>query len=97
MKTIGVVSIKGGVGKTLVAINLANALKQYGTVGLIDADIDNSNFATFTKANIRVEVDEKKQLKPANWDGIKVFSMSLLVGNRAVSMTEDRYLSLIHI
>ena len=41
MKVINVLSPKGGVGKTLVSINLARRLKEEGhTVGLFDADFD---------------------------------------------------------
>jgi len=42
MKAVGVISIKGGTGKTLCAINLAYFLKEKTgkNVGLIDADID---------------------------------------------------------
>src|SRR3989338_6932013 len=43
-KKIAVYSGKGGVGKTMVAVNLAAALAKRGfSVGLLDADIDCPN------------------------------------------------------
>jgi len=95
MKTVGVCSVKGGTGKTSISINLALRLRKYGRVGFIDADIDNSSFNIFTKFDARIHVDLDRGIKPAIWNDIKVFSMSLLVGNRAVSMTEDRYVQII--
>lgn len=45
--TVAVVSGKGGVGKSLVAVNLAEALQQAGhNVGLFDGDLDQPDCAT---------------------------------------------------
>ena len=87
MKTVIVSSIKGGTGKSIISINLALLLKESGLkVGFIDADIESSYFAEYTKAKNQISADQNK-LYPADWKGIKVFSMSLLVGkDRAVSM-----------
>jgi len=93
---IGVFAVKGGVGKTFIALNIANSLKDKAKVGFIDADFDNSNFSQFTQADIKVEVTEDKKLKLPVWDGIKVFSMSSMVGrDRGVSMSEDRYVRIL--
>lgn len=96
MKAVGVFSTKGGTGKTTIAINLAHKLSERGRVGLLDADIDNSNFAQFVKFNGKVEVLPDKTIKLPTWNGVKVFSMSLLTGMKGVSMTEDRYVQIIN-
>lgn len=80
MKSACVSAVKGGVGKTLISLNIAYGLKQMGySVGLIDADIDNPNFAQFTNINDQIETDSK-EFKPYDWNGIQVFSMSLIAG-----------------
>jgi Mrp family chromosome partitioning ATPase len=96
-KALGVFAVKGGVGKTALSLSIAWKLKEKVKTGLIDTDIDNSNFAQFTNVNGVVEIDkESKKFKLYDWDGVKVFSMSLLVGrDRGVSMTEDRYVQMI--
>jgi len=90
MKTVLVSSIKGGTGKSLISINIALRLAKKGyKVGLLDADIDSSYFTEFTKIKDRLDVDQEK-IKPYDWNGIKVFSTSLLLGReRAVSVYGD--------
>ena len=82
MKVVTVSSVKGGTGKTLVAINLAYYLKQISgkEVALVDLDIDSPNFAEFAGIKDgRIEVDKKtKKFIPFAWNSIKVFSMSLV-------------------
>lgn len=96
MKAVGVFSVKGGVGKTLVALNIAHRLSSYGKVGLLDADWDNSNFAQFTNFDGKIKVTKDNKFILPEWNGIKVFSPSLLVGrDKGVSMTEDRYVQMI--
>ena len=96
MKAIGIFSSKGGVGKTLISLNIAQRLTKYGNVGLLDADMDNSNFAQFTKFTQPIEVTSDKHLKLPVWDNVKVYSNSLLLGrDRGVSMTGDRYAQMI--
>jgi len=93
MKAVAVSAVKGGVGKTLISLNLAYCLREKGyPTALLDADIDNSNFAQFTGATGEIEVDpETMTFKPYRWRDIEVFSMSLVAGQRSVSMTADRY------
>jgi len=89
-KSIIVSSTKGGTGKTLTALNIARRLQDEGiNVGLIDSDMESSNFREFTKAKGQIKINKKqKTFIPYDWDGIQVFSMSLLdEKNRAVSMT----------
>ena len=87
MKTILVSSIKGGTGKSLISINIAKLLKDKGyRVGLLDADLDSSYFSEFTKVSEQLEVTQEK-IKTIEWNGIKVFSLSLLIGrDRPVSL-----------
>ena len=95
-KAVGCFAVKGGTGKTVVSLSLARLLARKAKVGLLDADIDNSNFAQFVKAKGGVEVTPDRRFKLYDWDGVKVFSMSLLAGReRSVSMTGDRYVQMI--
>jgi ATP-binding protein involved in chromosome partitioning len=96
LKVVGVFSVKGGVGKTLVALNLALRLRERGRTGLLDADWDNSNFAQFTNFTEPVKVTKENKIVLPVWNGVKVFSPSLLFGrDRGVSMTEDRYVQML--
>jgi len=95
VKAVGVFSTKGGTGKTTVALNLARRLSKHGRTALLDADIDNANFAQFTKLKASIDITPEKTIILPEWDGIKVFSMSLVV-NKGVSMTADRYVQIIN-
>ncbi len=96
MKAVGVFSVKGGVGKTLIAINIALRLRDKGKTGLLDADWDNSNFAQFTNFTEKIKVTKDNKLILPAWNNIKIFSPSLLFGrDKGVSMTEDRYVQMI--
>lgn len=92
MKTCAVSAVKGGVGKSLLAVNIAKGLTETGNkVGLVDCDLDNANFSQMTGIVGNIEIKEK-MFKPFDWNGTKVFSMSLIAGKeKGVSMTEDRY------
>ena len=77
-KVVLVASVKGGTGKTLISINLAKRLKDKGLkVALLDADITSSYFKQFTKLDKRPVITDD-YIGFAEWDGVKVFSMSLL-------------------
>ena len=81
---IAVVSGKGGVGKSTVAVNLALGLQQGGAkVGLLDADIHGPSLplmlgARGVKPQMR-EVDGKGKIVPIERFGLKAMSMGLLV------------------
>jgi len=91
MKYVLVLSGKGGTGKTLVSVNLANALaKKMGSVALVDADISNPNAAELLgiKENIMVTTES---FTPMNVNGIEFFSMAAISGNRPISMDASEY------
>ena len=96
MKVVGVCSVKGGVGKSLIAVNLAYHLSKIGETALIDADIDSSNLAEFIGDIGRIPVTPDKTFIPLEWKGIKVWSMSLVTEKwRPVSLTGDKYVSIL--
>ncbi|MBI2598232.1 MAG: Mrp/NBP35 family ATP-binding protein [Candidatus Diapherotrites archaeon] len=75
---IAVMSGKGGVGKTTVAVNLAAVLAQNGSVGLMDADIDCPNVNRFLGINERLSMQGEKTIVPIEKFGLKVVSMASL-------------------
>jgi Mrp family chromosome partitioning ATPase len=90
-------SIKGGTGKSLCSVNLAYALSRRGGTALIDCDIDSSNLAEFIGDIGRIEVTPDKRFKPLEWNGVKVWSISLLAEKwRPISLTGDKYVSILN-
>ena len=76
---IGVMSGKGGVGKTTVAVKLGALLAVNNKVGLFDADIDCPNITKFLGINERFSVKQKtEEIIPVEKFGIKVLSMGSL-------------------
>lgn len=79
-KIIAVASGKGGVGKSTVATNLALALRQYGQVGLLDADIYGPSIPRMLGAiNQKPVVLQNQQIEPLQRYGLKVMSIGFLV------------------
>lgn len=79
-KIIAVASGKGGVGKSTVAANLALALREYGTVGLLDADIYGPSLPRMMGAlNQKPSVSEGNKMTPVERYGIKIMSIGFLV------------------
>lgn len=77
---IVVLSGKGGVGKSTVAVNLAVALAMAGrTVGLLDIDLHGPSIPTMLKlADARLDVVDGK-LIPAGYEALKVISIGFLL------------------
>ncbi len=79
-KIIAVASGKGGVGKSTVSTNLALALKKYGNVGLLDADIYGPSIPRMMGAlNQKPMINQNNQIEPLQRLGIKLMSIGFLV------------------
>jgi Mrp family chromosome partitioning ATPase len=78
---IGVMSGKGGVGKSTVATLVANELKQRGyAVGVMDADITGPSIPRLMQVQGQSPVQTTEGLFPVeNAKGIKVMSLNLLM------------------
>ncbi len=76
---LAVTSGKGGVGKSLVAVNLALALKAQGLkVGLLDLDIYGPSVPTMLNLSQEPEKEAGK-LKPLEYKGMPVLSMGSII------------------
>lgn len=80
---IGVVSGKGGVGKSLVTSMLAVLLQREGyKVGILDADITGPSIPqAFGVHNVDIFGDENGMIPPSTKTGIDLMSVNLLIGN----------------
>jgi len=78
-RVIGVVSGKGGVGKSTVAVLLAQSLSARGLkVGMLDADITGPSIPRLMGIDsFRAESDGSKLIPVINEEGIKVLSINL--------------------
>lgn len=75
MRVILVLSGKGGVGKSTVAIGLAQGLLRRGyKVGLLDADLENPCLPVLAAAT-RPGIQENGKLAPTRAHGLQVFSI----------------------
>ncbi len=76
-----VLSGKGGVGKSSVAVNLSCALAKRGKkVGLLDADLHGPTIPTMLGLNNQPVADESGKIIPIDTDwGIKVISLGLFL------------------
>jgi Mrp family chromosome partitioning ATPase len=82
-RTIVVLSGKGGVGKSTVAVNLASSLASQGLrVGLLDIDLHGPSIPTMMKLQTSMVQSIDNKLIPAERGGIKVMSVGLLQKNK---------------
>ncbi|MEW6379543.1 MAG: iron-sulfur cluster carrier protein MrpORP [bacterium] len=80
---IVVMSGKGGVGKSTVAVNLAIALARSGKkVGLLDVDIHGPSVPTMLGLEFGSVNGRGEDLLPADLDGLKVLSLGLFLSNQ---------------
>ena len=81
-KVIGVVSGKGGVGKSLVTASLANLMKEQGySVGILDADITGPSIPKMYGLHGPAEMDGDYIKPVVTENGIPVMSINLLLPN----------------
>lgn len=81
-KVIGVVSGKGGVGKSLVTALLASAMKRRGFgTGLMDADITGPSVPRIFGLQGRAKMDEFGLYPVKSKGGIDIISLNLLIEN----------------
>lgn len=79
---IAVASGKGGVGKSMVAVNLASALAAAGLkVGLCDCDLYGPSVALMCGAKERPFADADGNIIPVVRHGLRIMSMGLLLDN----------------
>ena len=79
-KIIGVVSGKGGVGKSMVTSLLAVALNRMGyRVGILDADITGPSIPKAFGLAKDVEGDDLGMIPPATTTGIEIMSVNLML------------------
>jgi Mrp family chromosome partitioning ATPase len=79
---IVVLSGKGGVGKSTVAVNLAMALKRSGRrVGLLDVDIHGPSVPTMLGQEGALPQGNGEEILPVDRDGLKVMSLGFFLRN----------------
>jgi len=82
-RVIGVISGKGGVGKSTIAVLLAESLAAQGrSVGVLDADITGPSLPRLLGVDsFRAESDGRKLFPIINEEGIKMLSINLFNEN----------------
>lgn len=81
-KVIGVVSGKGGVGKSLVTASLANAMREKGyEVGILDADITGPSIPKMYGLHGPLSATDEGIFPAEAENGVKVMSVNLIMPN----------------
>jgi len=95
MKTVLVVSLKGGTGKSSTSVFLATYLSQLGrdTI-LVDADVDSPNLADMLKIDKEIRI-EPNRIEVVHLDNLDFFSFGLVTKDKAVSMRGDSYVQML--
>lgn len=80
-KVIGIMSVKGGVGKSTTSVIIANELKKRGyKVGILDADITGPSIPRLMKVeNEKATMSQDGEILPINASGIKLMSTNFLI------------------
>lgn len=79
---IGVVSGKGGVGKSLVTASLANSMAVQGyTVGILDADITGPSIPKMYGLHEQITADDNGMYPALAANGIEIMSTNLVLPN----------------
>ena len=79
--TIAVSSGKGGVGKSTVTVNLAAALRERGSVGIVDSDVYGPDVPLMLGTKSRPAMFENRII-PVESHGMKMMSIGLLVNEK---------------
>lgn len=96
MKTVLSLSGKGGVGKTIVATNLALKLNELGNrVGVVDCDLSNPNLPKMLGIHQPLEITEDAKLKPVPYNNMQVYSMAFVAEDKPIAMIGSEYSEII--
>lgn len=83
-KVIGIISGKGGVGKSMVTATLARMLREQGfTVGILDADVTGPSIPKMYGVHETAVGSEEGIFPCAAKDGTKIMSVNLLLENES--------------
>lgn len=76
---VATMAVKGGTGKSLVAINIAARLAKRYRVALFDADIDSPNLSSMLGLKEKLTLDKDWKFVPVKWekDGVRMGVVSM--------------------